>query len=77
MVVAPDGQAHCAACEAPPFDRSTPGKVIVVGLVLTLLGLFWVGATYKFAGKVMIFPFAFLIAGLFALVKGVQLKRLR
>jgi uncharacterized membrane protein len=50
---------------------------MVVGAVLTALGLFWIGATYTLAGKVMIFPFAFLVAGLFALVRGIQLRRMR
>jgi hypothetical protein len=77
MSIAPDGQTYCAACPAAAFDRATPRKLIVVGVALTLLGLFWVAATYKLAGKVMVFPFAFLVAGLFALVKGVQLKRMR
>jgi hypothetical protein len=77
MSIAPDGTPHCAACEAPVIDRGTPGRVMVVGAVLTALGLFWIGATYTLAGKVMIFPFAFLVAGLFALVRGIQLRRMR
>lgn len=77
MTLAPDGTPFCAACEAPAFDRATPGKILVVGGVLTALGLFWIGATYTLARQVMIFPFAFLIAGLFALVRGLQMRRQR